>query len=147
MYTAKAGREPIDLWRRRNHSWTRMIRPMRSGYSAFNASFISGAERLNPILRGWANYYRFCTGAHRVFSRLDFYVGDRIWRWLMYKHKGLTRKRSTLVRLPSSTRPTRKVWRDARTEQFPMDTLRVERFKRGWMLAPAFTVVPGEPSA
>ena len=104
-------------------------------------------QRLNPILRGWANYYRFCTGAHRVFSRLDFYVGDRIWRWLMYKHKGLPRKRSTLVRLPSSTRPTRKVWRDARTEQFPMDTLRVERFKRGWMLAPAFTVVPGEPSA
>ena len=104
-------------------------------------------QRLTPILRGWANYYRFCTGAHRVFTRLDFYVGDRIWRWLMYKHKGLPRKRSTLVRLPSSTRPTRKVWRDARTEQFLMDTLRVERFKRGWMLAPAFTVVPGEPSA
>ena len=50
MYMAKAGREPIDLWRRRKHSWTRMIRPMRSGYSAFNASFISGAESTHRCL-------------------------------------------------------------------------------------------------
>jgi len=53
MYMAKAGREPIDLWRRRKHSWTRMIRPMRSGYSAFNASFISGAEGCWRLLSPW----------------------------------------------------------------------------------------------
>jgi hypothetical protein len=40
-------------------------------------------QKLNLILRGWGNYYRFCTGASRQFATLDFYVGDRIWRWLM----------------------------------------------------------------
>jgi hypothetical protein len=29
---------------------------------------------LNPILRGWANYYRFCTGIGKVFTSIDWYV-------------------------------------------------------------------------
>ena len=48
-------------------------------------------QRLNPLLRGWGNYYRFCTGASRQFSALDFYVGDCIWRWLM-KSKRQTKR-------------------------------------------------------
>jgi hypothetical protein len=42
---------------------------------------------------------------------------------------------------------TRKVWREDRTEQFLLASLRVERFRRGWMRAPAFAMVPGEPEA
>ena len=26
-------------------------------------------QKLNPFLRGWRNYYRFCTGASRQFER------------------------------------------------------------------------------
>ena len=104
-------------------------------------------QKLNPILRGWGNYYRFCTGASRQFSTLDFYVGDCIWRWLMKKHKHLHRKRTRLVRVPSLLRPTRKVWREGRTEHFLLSMLRVERFRRGWMRTPAYICVPGEPDA
>jgi len=75
-------------------------------------------QKLNPILRGWGNYYRFCTGAGRQFAILDYYVEDRIWRWLMKKHQSLPRKRTRLVRLPSLLRPTRKVWREGRLSSF-----------------------------
>jgi group II intron reverse transcriptase/maturase len=104
-------------------------------------------QKLNPILRGWGNFYRFCTGAGQRFASLDHYVGDRLWRWLMKKHGSLHRKRSTIRRLPSLVRPTRTVWRERRTEQFLLASLRVERFRRGWMRPPAFAMVPGEPDA
>jgi RNA-directed DNA polymerase len=104
-------------------------------------------QKLNPILRGWGNFYRFCTGASRQFAALDFYVGDRIWRWLMKKHKNLRQQRTRLVRLPSLLRPTRKVWREGKVEQFLLSMLRVERFRRGWMRTPAYISVPGEPDA
>jgi RNA-directed DNA polymerase len=104
-------------------------------------------QKLNPILRGWGNYYRFCTGASRQFATLDFYVGDRIWRWLMKKHGPLHRKRTRLVRLPSLLRPTRKLWREGNVEQFLLSMLRVERFRRGWMRTPGYISVPGEPDA
>jgi hypothetical protein len=104
-------------------------------------------QKLNPILRGWGNYFRFCTGAGQFFASLDHYVGDRIWRWLMKKHAALARKRTTLRRLPSLLRPTRRVWREGRTEQFLLSSLKVERFRRGWMRHPAYAMVPGEPDA
>ena len=104
-------------------------------------------RKLNPILRGWGNYYRFCTGASRIFASLDYYVGDRIWRWLMKKHNGLKRQRTILCRQSSWQRPTRKLWRTGRTEQFLLASLKVERFRRGWMRTPAFAMVPGGPEA
>ncbi|HEY0522828.1 MAG TPA: group II intron reverse transcriptase/maturase [Stellaceae bacterium] len=104
-------------------------------------------QKLNPLLRGWANYFRFCTGAGRLFASLDLYVGDRIWRWLMKKHSGLKRRRTTLRRMPSRLKPPRRVWREGRTEQFLLSSLRVERFRRGWMRTPAYAMVPGEPDA
>lgn len=104
-------------------------------------------QKLNRLVRGWGNYYRFCTGAGRFFATLDQYVGDRIWRWLMKKHDGLARQRSRLRRQPSRERPTRHVWRDGRTEQALLSLLRVERFRRGWMRTPAYAMVLGEPDA
>ena len=43
-------------------------------------------RKLNPILRGWSNFYRFCSGAKTIFSSLDWYVGDRLWRWMQKKY-------------------------------------------------------------
>ncbi len=43
-------------------------------------------ERLNPILMGWRNYYRYATGAYRDFHRLDFWIWERVGRWLKRKH-------------------------------------------------------------
>lgn len=72
-----------------------------TGRNTINWSLSYLLQKLNPILRGWGNYYRFCTGASRQFSALDFYIGDRIWRWLMKKDGSLHQKRTRLVRLPS----------------------------------------------
>jgi hypothetical protein len=104
-------------------------------------------QKLNPILRGWGNYFRFCTGASDLFADIDHYVGDRIWRWLIKKHQSLGRKKTTIRRMPSRLRPTRRVWREGRTEQFLLSSLTVERFRRGWMHAPAYAMVPGKPDA
>jgi len=43
-------------------------------------------DRLNPILLGWRNYYRYATGAYREFHRLDFWIWERVGRWLKRKH-------------------------------------------------------------
>ena len=125
----------------------RYLVKQQTGRSTIERSLSHLLQKLNPILRGWGNYYRFCTGAGRQFTALDFYVGDRIWRWLMKKHGPLHRKRTRLVRLASLLRPTRKLWREGNVEQFLLSTLRVERFRRGWMRTPAYISVPGEPDA
>jgi RNA-directed DNA polymerase len=95
--------------------------------ATINRSLSHLLRKLNQILRGWGNFYRFCAGAGQLFASLDHYVGDRLWRWLMKKHGSLHRKRSTIRRLPSLVRPTHKVWREGRTEQFLLASLRVER--------------------
>jgi RNA-directed DNA polymerase len=41
--------------------------------------------RLNPIIRGWANYHRHCV-ASRAFSRVDFEIWRKLWRWSRRRH-------------------------------------------------------------
>ena len=59
----------------------------------------SGAEdvkeviaSVNPVIRGWANYFRTGT-ADREFNRIDWYVHDRITRWLHRRGGQRTRYR------------------------------------------------------
>jgi len=42
-------------------------------------------RKLNPRLRGWANYYRN-GAAKRTFEKLDFYVFRKLWRWAKRRH-------------------------------------------------------------
>jgi RNA-directed DNA polymerase len=46
---------------------------------------------LNPILRGWANYYRHAA-SKRCFAYLSYYLWWRVMRWLRAKHPRLTWK-------------------------------------------------------
>ena len=42
-------------------------------------------RQLNPLLRGWANYYR--NGAAKAtFNKLDHYVWNKLWRWINRRH-------------------------------------------------------------
>ncbi len=41
---------------------------------------------LNPIIRGWAMYYRF-SDAYQAFSRVDSEIWRLIWRWCIRRHK------------------------------------------------------------
>ncbi|MER9927347.1 reverse transcriptase domain-containing protein [Mesorhizobium sp. M0048] len=56
-----------------------------TGTSSAPCTLTSQLQELNPILRGWANYYRHCAYAGRMFTSLDWYVGMRIARCLHRK--------------------------------------------------------------
>ena len=43
-------------------------------------------RKLNPILRGWANYHRHVVSA-RAFSRVDTYVFKQLWRMVLRRHQ------------------------------------------------------------
>ena len=45
-------------------------------------------RRLNPVLRGWCNYFRHGASA-RTFNYLQNYVFWRIYRWVRKRHAGL----------------------------------------------------------
>jgi RNA-directed DNA polymerase len=45
---------------------------------ALNRSLAHLVRKLNPIIRGRGNFYRFRTGAGQLFASLDHYVGDRL---------------------------------------------------------------------
>ena len=42
-------------------------------------------KKLNPVLRGWANYHRN-VNSKRTFSALGNYVFNTLWRWASRKH-------------------------------------------------------------
>jgi RNA-directed DNA polymerase len=42
-------------------------------------------RQLNPLLRGWANYYRN-GAAKRTFTKVDYYVYRKIRRWINRRH-------------------------------------------------------------
>ena len=56
-----------------------------------NLSLDALTHALNPILRGWANYYRHAASI-RCFAYLSYYLWWRIIRWLRKKHPRLTWK-------------------------------------------------------
>lgn len=104
-------------------------------------------REINPILRGWANYYRHCTGAGRVFSSIDWYVNDRLWRW-MRKKRPKARARDIARDLkPSIHRPSRSLWKDDQHEQHLLAWTPVCRYRLGWMRKPDFASSSGEPDA
>jgi hypothetical protein len=57
-------------------------------------------QRLNPVLRGWANYYRYCTGGGKVFTSIDWWPAESV-RWMeglpAEPHPSRTREVITIV--------------------------------------------------
>lgn len=104
-------------------------------------------QELNPILRGWANYYRYCTGVGRVFTSIDWYVNDRLWRWMRKKRPKARAGDIARDRKPSLRRPTRRLWRDNQREQYVLAWTPICRYRLGWMKKPDFAKSSGEPDA
>ncbi|TFG23160.1 MAG: group II intron reverse transcriptase/maturase [Promethearchaeota archaeon] len=42
-------------------------------------------SELNPVIRGWANYYRFST-AKETFNYIDYRIWNMLWRWCLRRH-------------------------------------------------------------
>jgi len=53
--------------------------------SALGLSQEALIRKLNPILRGWANYHRHAA-AKRTFSKLDHFIYWNLWRWTKRRH-------------------------------------------------------------
>ena len=104
-------------------------------------------QEINSILRGWANYYRYCAYAGDVFTSLDWYIGDRLWHWLRYKRPKASAHELLASRGPSQLRRARKIWRDGSTEQFLLSSTPVRRYRLNWMGTPEFAMSSGEPDA
>ena len=42
-------------------------------------------DKLNPIIRGWTNYYRYVNSS-KAFSEMNNYIWEHIWRWAKRRH-------------------------------------------------------------
>ena len=63
---------------------------------------------LNPIIRGWGNY--FGIGTLRIFSRLDHYIWYRIWRYLRRKYKKVSTKIIVVRYFQGIETPSGRLW-------------------------------------
>jgi RNA-directed DNA polymerase len=79
-------------------------------------------RRLNPVLRGWCNYFRHGVSA-RTFSYLDHWTWWRIVSWLRKRHAGLNWGTLSRRYLPG--------WeiRDGRIEMFRPRAVAVTRYR------------------
>lgn len=102
---------------------------------------------LNPMLRGWANFYRHAWGAKKVFGALDHYVWWTIARWLKKKHRlSLKRLGPRYGWRKPGTRCLR--WQDGGVRLFETQAIKVEQYKLGWAGGPDYArKVDGEPGA
>ena len=111
-------------------------------------SLQSMLQEINPLLRGWSGYYRYCIGAKPILSALDWYVSQRFWLWLRSKHKDVPRRKLFASRLRSSrAHPGTRVWADGDEEQYVMAFQPVMRFQLKWMKSPDFALAFGKPDA
>jgi RNA-directed DNA polymerase len=53
--------------------------------SALGLSQEALLRKLNPILRGWANYHRHAA-SKRTFKKTDYFVFGHLWRWTKRRH-------------------------------------------------------------
>ncbi|WXA89877.1 group II intron reverse transcriptase/maturase [Pendulispora rubella] len=93
---------------------------------------------INPVVRGWANFYKHAWGAKRVFAANDHYVWWTIYRWLRKKHPN-TRMRDIYARYGWRKPRGRAIrWRDRETHSVTMSPTRVRPFCLSWQKTPAF---------
>jgi len=54
--------------------------------STTNLSLAALLHQLNPVLRGWTNYFRYAA-SKRTFNYLGHFTWWRVYRWLRKKHR------------------------------------------------------------
>lgn len=102
---------------------------------------------LNPITRGWGNFYRHTNGAYWIFKRMDYYVYMRIFHWLRAKHN--TNRWMFLVRryLKPSRRTGWDVWTDGEIQCAKLLEIPRGRWELRKRVLPSYMTTVGEPGA
>lgn len=99
---------------------------------------------LNPVLRGWANFYKHAWGAKRVFAAIDHYAWWTILRWLRKKHPK-TGMRVLYARYGRRAPRGRMIrWGDGETSWFQTSSTRVRPYRLGWQTPPPFALSSAE---
>jgi group II intron reverse transcriptase/maturase len=95
---------------------------------------------LNPVLRGWSNFYRHAWGAKRVFTCLDHYLWWTILRWLRRKHPQTSMRK--LAKRYGWRMPAGRMlrWQDEGVRPFSMAAVVVKPFRLAWQRPASFTV-------
>jgi RNA-directed DNA polymerase len=93
---------------------------------------------LNPVLRGWGNFYRHAWGAKRVFTAMDHHVWWTILRWLRKKHHQVSVRE--LKKLYGWHQPRERMlrWRGGDTVPMDMSSIRVDRYFLKAELGPSY---------
>jgi RNA-directed DNA polymerase len=80
----KYGGKPLVKPSRKNtHAFLEKVRGLIDANLSVNQAVLIG--RLNPVIRGWANYHRHCVAAE-TFRRVDHEIWRRLWQWAKRRH-------------------------------------------------------------
>jgi len=63
----------------------KLVIKIKTSRKEINKSPSNLIEQLNPIIFGWGNY--FCIGTKKIFSKFDYYIGVRTWKFLRRKYQ------------------------------------------------------------
>jgi len=106
-----------------------------------NATTLASRLRLlNPMLRGWCNFYRYAWRARTVFAAIDHYVWWTILRWLRKKHPRASMRR--LATRYGWRRPGHRAlrWRDEYVAPYQLAYMPVRRYHLGYQIPPDFAL-------
>jgi RNA-directed DNA polymerase len=77
------GKPMVKPSKKNTHAFMEKVRGIiDANKSASQTALIS---RLNPVIRGWANYHRHCA-AKETFNRVDYEIWRALWRWARRRH-------------------------------------------------------------
>jgi len=89
-------------WNARKYGGKLLIKPSRKSVRAFLRELrklvkqgralkqSTLIEKLNPLIRGWANYHR-CSVAGRTFNLMSHAIWQMLWQWAKRRHRNKSR--------------------------------------------------------
>jgi RNA-directed DNA polymerase len=97
-------------------------------------------RKLNPIVRGWAQYFRH-SAASQTYADLGHYLWWRVWRWLLHKHPR-TGKHAIATRYHMRGGPE---YNDVRL--YNPTTMRIQRYRyRGAQIPTPWEIINAVPA-
>jgi RNA-directed DNA polymerase len=82
----KTGVNELVLLTKPSIKGIRRIKLKLKYYFKLNAPLSFIIRKLNPIIRGWVNYYRISFESSKVFSKLSGYILMLFWNWAKRNH-------------------------------------------------------------
>jgi RNA-directed DNA polymerase len=89
-WRSRAGKKAVYTWPSKKALASVMDKVRALTRRAEHRTLADLLRRLNPVLRGWCNYFRYGV-SKRTFSYLGYYVFRRILGWLRKRHPKLNR--------------------------------------------------------